>query len=95
MLDDPVQHVDDFRSLNLVELLSSIRASGKQIICCIEDEALADLMSRRLPSDAEENGVKITLRSGQTSPVPTIERFDVPPSQAGVFRNRTNIQMVS
>jgi len=48
LLDDPVQHIDDYRALNLVEVLAAIRRSGRQIIVAVEDPALADLLSRRL-----------------------------------------------
>jgi chromosome segregation protein len=48
ILDDPVQHIDDFRSLYLVDVLSAIRKTGRQIICAAEDAALAELMCRRI-----------------------------------------------
>jgi len=56
ILDDPVQHVDDFRALNLTEVLSAIRKAGRQIVCCIEDEALGQLLCRRLGSSDERDG---------------------------------------
>jgi len=28
LLDDPVQHIDDYRALNLVEVLAAIRRTG-------------------------------------------------------------------
>ena len=49
LLDDPVQHVDDFRTVHLAEVLAQLVAGGKQIICAVEDPALADMMCRRLP----------------------------------------------
>ncbi len=61
VLDDPIQHVDDFRALHFVEVLSAIRKSGRQVVCAVEDEALADLLCRRLRSRDGEEGVKITL----------------------------------
>ena len=61
VLDDPVQHIDDFRALQLVEVLSGIRMRGQQIICTIEDAALADLLSRRLRSSPQEQGTRINL----------------------------------
>ena len=61
VLDDPVQHVDDFRALHLVEVLSSIRHSGRQIICTMEDEDLADVLCRRLRASKEEGGTKIRM----------------------------------
>ena len=44
VLDDPVQHVDDFRALNLTEVLAAIRKSGRQVVCCVEDDALGQLL---------------------------------------------------
>jgi DNA repair exonuclease SbcCD ATPase subunit len=70
VLDDPVQHIDDYRAINLVELLSSIQTPQKQIICTIEDNDLAELFCRRLPSDSSCYGklVEIALDGeGQTS----------------------------
>jgi DNA repair exonuclease SbcCD ATPase subunit len=60
LLDDPVQHIDDYRALNLVEVLAAIRQSGRQVICAVEDQALADLLCRRL-SGASAEGTRIDL----------------------------------
>ena len=48
VLDDPVQHVDDFRAIHLAEVLGHFRDTGRQIVCAVEDSSLADLMCRRL-----------------------------------------------
>lgn len=61
LLDDPVQHVDDFRSIHLAEVMAQLTASGRQIICAVEDAALADLLCRRLPAPAGVKGRRITL----------------------------------
>ena len=61
LLDDPVQHVDDYRALNLVEVLAAIRRSGRQLIIAVEDGALADLLCRRLRSSATEPGRRYDL----------------------------------
>lgn len=61
VLDDPMQHVDDYRALHLVEVLSSIRQSGHQVICTVEDPALADLLCRRLRSSDTSSGVRVEL----------------------------------
>ena len=42
IMDDPMQHVDDYRALHLAEVLGSIRRSGKQILCAVEDRSLAN-----------------------------------------------------
>jgi chromosome segregation protein len=61
ILDDPVQHIDDYRALHMVETLSSMRMIGRQIICTTEDPALADLLCRRLRSSEESEGIRIDL----------------------------------
>jgi chromosome segregation protein len=62
VLDDPVQHIDDFRALHLVELLTGIRRIGQQIICTVEDPSLAELLVRRLRSSDEYLGSQIELQ---------------------------------
>jgi DNA repair exonuclease SbcCD ATPase subunit len=61
VLDDPIHHIDDYRALNLVELLAAIRRSGEQLICTTEDSALADLLCRRLRSVETDEGCLINL----------------------------------
>jgi ABC-type lipoprotein export system ATPase subunit len=61
LLDDPVQHVDDYRALNLVEVLAAIRRSGRQVVVAVEDAALADLLCRRLRSSRTEPGRRYDL----------------------------------
>lgn len=76
ILDDPVQHIDDFRALQLTEVLSAIRQSGWQIICTVEDKALANLLSRRLRSSENEEGSHIcmTYRSNLGVAIETIKQ---------------------
>lgn len=76
LLDDPVQHIDDYRALNLVEVLSAIRRLGRQIVVAVEDPALADLLCRRLRSTAIEKGRRYDL-AVSTSGSAMIERDDV------------------
>ena len=61
LLDDPVQHVDDFRTIHLAEVLTHLCHGGRQVVCAVEDSALADLMCRRLCSSREVDGKRITL----------------------------------
>lgn len=61
LLDDPVQHVDDFRSIHLAEVMAQLTASGRQIVCAVEDAALAELLCRRLPAQAGARGRRVTL----------------------------------
>lgn len=35
ILDDPVQHIDDFRAVHLAEILASLHKAGRQIICAV------------------------------------------------------------
>jgi chromosome segregation protein len=62
VLDDPVQHVDDFRAVHLVETLAAIRTMNYQLLCAVEDSALADLLSRRLRSSYKEGGTLIRMK---------------------------------
>ncbi|MEY2536441.1 MAG: hypothetical protein QOG67_181 [Verrucomicrobiota bacterium] len=61
VLDDPVQHIDDYRALHLVEILHAIRRSGRQVICTVEDESLASLLCRRLSGPLGEEGVLLKM----------------------------------
>lgn len=61
LLDDPVQHIDDFRSLYLVEVLGAIRKMGQQIVCAVEDEELAELICRRVRSGREGDGLLMCM----------------------------------
>ena len=61
LLDDPVQHVDDFRAVNLAELLGQLVADGRQVVCAVEDAALADLLCRRLPVKSPSDATRFTL----------------------------------
>jgi DNA repair exonuclease SbcCD ATPase subunit len=61
MLDDPVQHIDDFRALQLVEVLSAFRKVDRQVVCAVEDPALATVLCRRLRSTLESPGGQIEL----------------------------------
>lgn len=61
LLDDPVQHVDDFRTVHLAEVAAQLVAEGRQIICAVEDAALADLLCRRLPVDRLGGAKRVTL----------------------------------
>ena len=64
LLDDPVQHIDDYRALNLVEVLASIRRTGRQVIVAVEDTALADVLCRRLRSVIGDEGKRFELTIG-------------------------------
>jgi DNA repair exonuclease SbcCD ATPase subunit len=86
LLDDPVQHIDDYRALNLVEVLSAIRHSGRQIIVAVEDPGLADTMCRRLRSTPDGPGRRFDVGIG-TDGASQIERVsEIAPFSAGILR---------
>lgn len=84
LLDDPVQHVDDFRTVHLAEVLAQLVRAGKQIICAVEDPALADLMCRRLPIGELGAAFRITLAPTQTGTlhVETLDALKPLPARA-------------
>lgn len=77
VLDDPIQHIDDYRALHLVEALSSVRQLGHQVICTTEDPGLAELLCRRLRSSRFATGTKIELdyKSGTGIQVTRVEEM--------------------
>ena len=81
LLDDPVQHVDDFRSVHLAEVLAHLCHSDRQIVCAVEDSALADLMCRRLSTSNQAAGKRVTLGSGLDGSLSLIVDRDVPALQ--------------
>lgn len=89
MLDDPVQHIDDYRALNLVEVLSAIRRTGRQIIVAVEDEALADVLCRRLRSLPNEIGRCYTLRTSKTGTGEIASARDIYPMPREILRSAT------
>jgi DNA repair exonuclease SbcCD ATPase subunit len=85
VLDDPVQHVDDYRALHLAEVLTAIRRDHRQIICTVEDSALAELMARRLRSQGEEPGVVIRLGYEAGVGARVLERRAIAPYEAHIL----------
>jgi DNA repair exonuclease SbcCD ATPase subunit len=78
ILDDPVQHIDDYRALNLVEVLAAIRRTGHQIIVSVEDPALARLLSRRLRVTQDQHGCYYELGTANTGSTCVIENHILP-----------------
>lgn len=87
LLDDPVQHIDDFRALHLVEVLAALRLDHRQIICAVEDPALADLLCRRLVSTTAEPGRRYDIDLGPEGATSVLSAEDVPPMPSGVLRS--------
>lgn len=85
VLDDPVQHIDDFRALHLVEVLSALRQGGRQVICAVEDEALADLLCRRLLSTSTAPGRRIAIDTGDQGSAAVVALLEIPPMPVGVL----------
>lgn len=79
LLDDPVQHIDDFRTVHLAEVLAQCLAEDRQIICAVEDVALADLICRRLPIDAVGEAKWITLGTDDEGALAKLRERDVMP----------------
>ena len=94
LMDDPVQHIDDFRALHLVEVLAALRLGGRQVVCAVEDEALADLLCRRLLSTSESVGRRYDLDIGSTGATIIVFEREVPPMPTGVLRSRSAIQAI-
>lgn len=86
LLDDPVQQIDDFRALHLVEVLAALRLDGRQIICAVEDAALADLLCRRLVSTATEGGKRLDIDVGPLGATTVITDLEIRPMQVSVLR---------
>jgi len=94
ILDDPVQHIDDFRALQFVEVLAALRLDGRQIICAVEDSALADLLCRRLLSTSTESGRRIDVDLGSQGSTNVITDVEIPPMPVGVLRWNVSMQVV-
>ncbi|MGT2509510.1 AAA family ATPase [Cupriavidus basilensis] len=94
LMDDPVQHIDDFRALHLIEVLAALRLGGRQVVCAVEDEALAELLCRRLLSTSESIGRRYDLDIGANGATTVMLEMEVPPMPTGVLRSRAAIQAV-
>lgn len=73
MLDDPVQHIDDFRSVHLAEVLGHLVSENRQIICAVEDPALAQLICRKMPIRTNGGGTRVTLGINDEGDVDVLE----------------------
>jgi chromosome segregation protein len=86
LLDDPVQHIDDYRALNLVEILAAIRRTDRQVVVAVEDPALADLVCRRLRSSSDDIGRRFDLRVSKTGTTELLQVQDIYPMPREVLR---------
>lgn len=85
LLDDPVQHVDDFRTVNLAEVLAQLVAGGRQVIVAVEDRALAELLARRMPVSAPGRALRLTLGPGPKGCPAIVDRRDPVPMADNVL----------
>ncbi len=90
LLDDPVQHIDDFRSVHLAELLGKLVSEGKQVICAVEDPALADLICRKIPVSGSGAATRIKLGIGENGRVMVGAQSDLIPMRSSVLINHTS-----
>jgi chromosome segregation protein len=86
ILDDPVQHIDDYRALHLVEVLTALRQGGRQIVCAVEDASLADLLTRRLRSMPDSPGRRFDLDIDKDGSAGIVRRTDVHSMPVGILR---------
>jgi chromosome segregation protein len=92
VLDDPVQHIDDYRALHLVEVLAALRQDGRQIIC--EDAALADLLCRRLRSSFESPGRRFDLDAEPKDGSVIRRQADIHPPPNSILRTAAGLAAV-
>ena len=86
LMDDPVQHIDDYRALNLVEVLAAVRRAGRQVIVAVEDVALAGVLCRRLRSANDDSGRHFELRTSATGTAEIAHVHEVYPMPRLVLR---------
>lgn len=91
ILDDPVQHIDDFRALHLVELLSALRYDDRQIICAVEDSSLADLLCRRLLSTSDSPGRRFDLDISQNGSAILTKMTDYTEMNPKIFQESSQL----
>ena len=94
LLDDPVQHIDDFRALHVVEILSALRLDDRQIVCTVEDESLADLLCRRLSTNTQHTGLHYVLEISGEGVAKVGSETVVPPPPVGVLRSWSGVPAV-
>jgi chromosome segregation protein len=87
VLDDPVQHIDDYRALHLVEVLAALRRADRQIICAVEDASLADLLCRRLLSTASDPGRRYDLDFDVVGAAIVAKSAEIIPMTSGVLQH--------
>ena len=92
LLDDPVQHIDDFRALHFAEILAAFRLDDRQIVCTVEDDALADLLCRRLSNTPDRTGRRYDIDLDREGVAAVATETEILPLSAGVFFGRSEMQ---
>jgi chromosome segregation protein len=59
---------------------------GRQIICAVEDPALADLLCRRLVSTSTEGGRRLDIDLGPLDATSVVIEREIHPMPLGVLR---------
>ncbi|MBF2753679.1 MAG: AAA family ATPase [Gammaproteobacteria bacterium AqS3] len=95
ILDDPVQHIDDFRAIHLIELLAAICLDDRQIICVVEDSALADVLCRRLSGASDGTGRRYDLEIGKDGAATIKSEREIPPMPQRIMRSGTEIHLIN
>lgn len=85
MLDDPVQHVDDFQTVNLAEVLAQLVAAKRQVLVAVEDAALADLLARRMPVENFGNAMRLSLGLAPSGSPAVVSRQELTPMASRVL----------
>lgn len=86
LLDDPVQHIDDFRSVHLAELLGQLVREKRQIICAVEDPALADLLCRKMPVTGPGAAKRLTLGVDNDGNVTALRNQELMPMPGNILQ---------
>ena len=94
LLDDPVQHIDDYRALHIVEILSALRIDDRQIVCTVEDEALGDLLCRRLSTTSEQTGRRYVLATSAEGVSKVESEIEILPPPVSVLRSWAEVPAV-
>jgi chromosome segregation protein len=93
LLDDPVQHIDDFRALHLVEVLAAVRLDQRQIACAVEDPDLADLLCRRLISTREAPGMRFDVGYGPDGNIAIVKETQILPVEIDALRGGPEVKL--
>ena len=68
-----------------MEILAALRLDDRQIVCTVEDAALADLLCRRLLSTTEQKGHRYDIEIGPEGVPAVVAESQITPLPAGVL----------